>query len=93
MKARSFLPLRRSLALFAAAVLLSPAILAAAPPEKPARPAAPATASDTSPVPRSVFVVPTSPTEGRDPFFPARLANAGAAPAKKSTKPVYSASA
>jgi hypothetical protein len=33
-------------------------------------------AVETNPVPRSVFVVPTNSVEGRDPFFPNRLAGA-----------------
>lgn len=69
MKLTNFLFATRRLAL----VLALPcscglAVGAAAP--APAASAAPAAKADLAEIPKSVFVVPTNPKEGRNPFFP-----------------------
>jgi hypothetical protein len=72
---------RRAAALLLAA-LVAPALVARA--AAPAAPAAPAStnASPAAPVPQSVFVIPSSPKQGRNPFFPRSTFAAAAAPAK-----------
>ncbi len=69
-------------ALSAAAFCGAPALLRAAP-AKPAKPSAsptnaPAVAAEIE-IPHSVFVIPASPREGRNPFFP-RSSNVPEAP-------------
>ena len=67
MKARvHFLP---RLVWSCAATLCCMAALAAQPP-KPAAPAAKSEVTEPETLPRSSFGIPSSPKEGRDPFFP-----------------------
>jgi hypothetical protein len=66
--------------------LLCPTVVARAagpqaPPAQVSSNASPAAASATAP-PQSVFIVPTSPTQGRNPFFPRSTLNGPAAQSK-----------
>jgi len=66
MKSHSCLPVCAAIPL--AAVLASTALLSEAAPGK--KKAASPTVTKAVEIPRSVFVMPTNPQEGRDPFFP-----------------------
>ncbi len=73
MKPHSHLPIEKPLALAAAFLSLAFASLAAQSPSKAATTAlpAPTNAAPAQPeIPKSVFIIPTAPQEGKDPFFP-----------------------
>jgi hypothetical protein len=71
MKPRSALPLEKPLALAVALLGLACAALAAqTPTNTPSGPSPAATNALLLPVPLSVFIIPTTPQEGKDPFFP-----------------------
>jgi hypothetical protein len=73
MKPRSPLPLGTPLALAVALLGLAFAGLAAQPRTKAPSGSAPATTNALAllpPIPQSVFIIPSNPQEGKDPFFP-----------------------
>jgi hypothetical protein len=76
MKPRSPLPLEKTLALAVALLGLAFASLAAQPQTNAPAGSAPAATNAPPPLPqlpKSVFIIPLSPQEGKDPFFPRSL--------------------
>ncbi|HRT58018.1 MAG TPA: hypothetical protein P5038_15425 [Candidatus Paceibacterota bacterium] len=72
----------------AAALGMAPGNLGAGDPQpaKPAKPANPVTLALQAPIPKSVFDIPATPDEGRNPFFPNSI-EAKPAPVVKNTTP------
>jgi hypothetical protein len=90
MKPHSHLPIEKPLALAATFLSLAFASLAAQSPAKSSTTAllAPTNAAPVQPeIPKSVFIIPTTPQEGKDPFFPSSMRLFSSAVVKTNVQP------